>query len=121
MLNVLSNADKYSPGGGAVELDMVQVAPGAESPLESGAAALGIRIVDHGLGMTPEQLARVCERFYRADTSGKIPGTGLGMSIVQEIVNLHGGKVSVTSAAGLGTTVTIWLPASGAASTDSVF
>ena len=121
VLNVLSNAYKYSPGGEVVELDMVQVATGADSPLESGAAALGIRIVDHGLGMTPEQLARVFERFYRADTSGKIPGTGLGMSIVQEIVNLHGGKVSVTSAAGLGTTVTIWLPASGAASTDSVF
>jgi signal transduction histidine kinase len=121
VLNVLSNAYKYSPGGEVVELDMVQVATGADSPLESGAAALGIRIVDHGLGMTPEQLARVFERFYRADTSGKIPGTGLGMSIVQEIVNLHGGKVNVASTAGLGTTVTIWLPASGAASTDSVF
>ena len=110
VLNVISNAYKYSPDGGEVELDLVHVAAGADSPLESGAAALGIRIVDHGLGMTPEQLARVFERFYRADTSGKIPGTGLGMSIVQEIVSLHGGKVSVTSAAGLGTTVTIWLP-----------
>ncbi len=120
VLNVLSNSYKYSPGGGAVELDIVHVASGADSPLESGAAALGIRIADHGMGMTPEQVARVFERFYRADTSGKIPGTGLGMSIVQEIVSLHGGKVSVTSAAGLGTTVTIWLPAASAASTDSV-
>ena len=120
VLNVLSNAYKYSPGGGAVELDIVHVASGEDSPLESGAAALGIRIADHGMGMTPEQVARVFERFYRADTSGKIPGTGLGMSIVQEIVSLHGGKVSVTSAAGLGTTVTIWLPAASAASTDSV-
>jgi len=115
VLNVLSNAYKYSPAGGAVELDIVRVAEGADSPLESGAAALGVRIADHGMGMTPEQLARVFERFYRADTSGKIPGTGLGMSIVQEIVALHGGKVSVASAAGLGTTVTIWLPTAGMA------
>jgi signal transduction histidine kinase len=115
LLNVLSNAYKYSPDGGAVELDIVHVAAGADSPLESGAAALGVRIADHGMGMRPEQLARVFERFYRADTSGKIPGTGLGMSIVQEIVTLHGGRVSVDSSVGLGTTVTIWLPAAGIA------
>jgi signal transduction histidine kinase len=70
--------------------------------------------------MTPEQLARVFERFYRADTSGKIPGTGLGMSIVQEIVSLHGGKVSVASTAGLGTTVTIWLPTADIVSSATV-
>ena len=115
VLNVFSNAYKYSPDGGTVELDIVRVAAGADSPLESGAAALGIRVADHGMGMTAEQLARVFERFYRADTSGKIPGTGLGMSIVQEIVALHGGKVSVASTAGLGTTVTIWLPTAGMA------
>ncbi len=120
VLNVLSNAYKYSPAGGAVELDIVHVASGEDSPLESGAAALGIRIADHGMGMTPEQVARVFERFYRADTSGKIPGTGLGMSIVQEIVSILGGTVSVLSTPSLGTTVTIWLPAASAASTDSV-
>ena len=61
--------------------------------------------------MTPEQLSHVCERFYRADTSGKIPGTGLGMSIVKEIVELHGGDLEITSKVGAGTTVTLWLPA----------
>ncbi len=110
VLNVLSNAYKYSPDGGTVEIEIDHVAAGADSPLESGAAALGISVIDHGMGMTPEQLARVFERFYRADTSGKIPGTGLGMSIVQEIVTLHGGRVRVVSTAGLGTAVTIWLP-----------
>jgi signal transduction histidine kinase len=58
----------------------------------------------------------VCERFYRADTSGKILGTGLGMSIVKEIVELHGGQLEIASKVGAGTTVTLWLPASTAES-----
>ncbi len=105
ILNVLSNAYKYSPTGGAVEIELLSRVP-------SGAAAqVGIGIIDHGIGMTPEQQARVFERFYRADTSGRIPGTGLGMSIVQEIVELHGGSVELSSQKGAGTTVTLWLPA----------
>jgi signal transduction histidine kinase len=62
------------------------------------------------MGMTPEQQARVFERFYRADHSGKIPGTGLGMSIVKEIVEIHHGTVELSSQAGFGTLVTLWLP-----------
>jgi signal transduction histidine kinase/sensor domain CHASE-containing protein len=103
--NILSNAYKYSPGGGAVTIELLseQVGPHVQM--------LAIRIRDQGIGMTPEQLARVFERFYRADVSGKIPGTGLGMNIVQEIVQLHGGEVYVDSRYGEGTTVTVWLPA----------
>jgi signal transduction histidine kinase len=52
------------------------------------------------------------ERFYRADTSGRIPGTGLGMSIVREIVQIHGGEVVISSQLGTGTSVTLWLPIS---------
>jgi signal transduction histidine kinase len=59
------------------------------------AARLGIEVRDHGIGMTAEQLARVSERFYRADASGTIPGTGLGMSIVKEIVELLGGRLAM--------------------------
>lgn len=106
--NVLANAYKYSPGGGAVTIALLPPAPG------STPGQVGIRIVDQGIGMTPEQLARVFERFYRADASGKIPGTGLGMSIVQEIVALHGGSVEVASSLGAGTQVTIWLSSSDA-------
>jgi PAS domain S-box-containing protein len=101
--NVISNAYKYSPGGGTVDIEL--------APPTSGDPLFGIRITDHGIGMTPEQLAHVCERFYRADTSGKIPGTGLGMSIVKEIVELHGGRLELASKVGAGTTVTLWLPA----------
>jgi signal transduction histidine kinase len=61
--------------------------------------------------MRPDQLARIFERFYRADSSGRIPGTGLGMSIVKEILEFHHGDIHVTSSPGQGTTVTVWLPA----------
>ena len=110
--NVLSNAYKYSPGGGAVTIEFIVPAIEAQSLPNERASRVGIRITDQGIGMTPEQLARVCERFYRADASGKIPGTGLGMSIVKEIVELHGGELNITSTLGTGTTVTIWLPGS---------
>ena len=98
--NVLSNAYKYSPAGGEVAIGFIE-APGE----------VGIVVSDQGFGMTPEQTARVCERFYRANPSSTIPGTGLGMSIVQEIVTLHRGRLDIRSAPGAGTTVTLWLPA----------
>jgi len=101
--NILSNAYKYSPGGGDVELDFVH-------DDEGGAPRVGVRVRDHGMGMTPEQLARVCERFYRADASGSIPGTGLGMAIVKEIVELLGGSLALESRVAEGTVVTLWLP-----------
>jgi len=105
--NVLSNAYKYSPGGGAVELDFLarQTDPDGRQ-----STWVGVCIRDQGIGMTQEQRQRVCERFYRADNSGKIPGTGLGMSIVKEIIELHGGHLEIASEAGLGTAVTLWLP-----------
>lgn len=103
LLNILSNAYKYSPAGGAVHIDF-RVAQG------EGVPRVGVQVRDEGIGMNAEQLSRVCERFYRADASGKIPGTGLGMSIVKEIVELHGGEVELSSAPGAGTAVTLWLP-----------
>jgi len=72
---------------------------------------LGVEVTDHGLGMTEEQRQRIFERFYRADTSGQYPGTGLGMSIVKEIMDVHRGSVEVESEPGRGTTVRLWLEA----------
>lgn len=103
--NVLSNAYKYSPHGGDVAVSVVLPAQEADATL------VGIRVADHGIGMKPDDLARVSERFFRADKSGNIPGTGLGMSIVKEIVELHGGRLELQSEFGTGTTVTLWLPA----------
>ena len=104
LLNVLSNAYKYSPSGGSVQII-------ARAEQETGQTPrICIEIVDHGMGMTPPQLARVCERFYRADTSGKILGTGLGMSIVKEIIELHHGTLQMDSTHGQGTRVVMCLP-----------
>ncbi len=104
--NILSNAYKYSFAGGSVTISLLDLAPDP-----SGAPGrVGIRVRDEGMGMTQEQLARVFERFYRADASGNVPGTGLGMSIVKEIIELHGGTVDIVSQLGQGTTVTLWLP-----------
>jgi signal transduction histidine kinase len=101
ILNVLSNAYKYSKPGDSVE---IFIEPASTANL------IAIRTVDHGIGMNAEQVRRVSERFFRADTSGNVPGTGLGMSIVKEIVELHHGNLLVTSAPGKGSTVTLQFP-----------
>jgi signal transduction histidine kinase len=107
ILNVLSNAYKYSPQGGDVRVGLISrpAAPGEDQPLA------GIEIQDRGIGMTAEQLARIGERFYRADASGSIPGTGLGMSIVKEVLELQGGAMELASEHGEGTRVSLWWPA----------
>ena len=103
LTNVLSNACKYSIDDSTVTVDSL------DGTLQDS-PALGLRVTDHGIGMTPEQQARIFERFYRADPSGNIPGTGLGMSLVKEIVELHGGRIEISSEAGTGTAVTLWWP-----------
>lgn len=76
----------------------------------SGATRWLLRVQDHGQGMSPQELERVGERFWRADASGQVPGTGLGVSIVREIVALHGGTLGFHSELGRGTCVTVALP-----------
>lgn len=97
--NCLSNAFKFSSGEQEVVMEVLR--HGQE-----------VRVVirDHGIGMTQEQLGRIFERFYRADTSGKVPGTGLGMSIMKEIIEHHHGRVVVESEYGKGTAVSLVLP-----------
>lgn len=113
LTNVLSNAYKYSPAGGAIAMRVYLAAdlPPDPSSLDAGdPGSLVVEVEDHGLGMTREQLMRVFERFYRADPSGSIPGTGLGMCLVKEIIELHGGTVAIASEYGHGTTVSLRLP-----------
>jgi signal transduction histidine kinase len=110
--NVLSNAYKYSPSD-------TDVCISVEEPSVSGAPDIGakysppmvsITIVNQGGGMHPEQVQRVCERFYRADTSGRLPGAGLGMSIVKEIVDLHHGGINIESRPGQGASIALQFP-----------
>ena len=104
--NVLSNAYKFSGDGTAVTI--TQAEP-AMHPV-SGRACVGIVVRDAGIGMSSAQLARVYERFYRADKTGAIPGNGLGLSITKEIMGLLDGQIDITSVSGKGTTVTLWFP-----------
>ena len=108
--NVLSNAYKYSPPGCGVEVKLALVPGDGDLPVRAC-----VSITDHGIGMTTQQLARVGERFYRVDTSGKVPGTGLGISIVKEILHLHGGTMQIESRIGVGTTVELCIPCAPAA------
>ena len=102
LTNLLSNAFKYSPNGGTVSLRV-------ESAEHEGEPVALVHISDQGIGMTPEQLSRVFERFYRADTSGNIPGTGLGLNLVREIAQIHDGDVTLSSQFGVGTVATLRL------------
>lgn len=99
--NVLSNAYKYSTTGD-IELSLKQRKKHAQ-------AEVGIMIRDQGIGMNKDQLQHVFTRFWRANNIADIPGTGLGMSIVKEIMEFHYGQVEITSKPGIGTTVILWL------------
>jgi signal transduction histidine kinase len=110
MRNLLSNAYKYSPQGGRVWVRL---------RAEEDEQVL-IEVQDQGIGMSAEELAHVSERFYRADKSGSIPGTGLGMSIVKEILELMSGSLRLSSAPGQGTTVQVRLPTAAGLSPASL-
>ena len=99
--NLLSNAFKFTPSGGSVEL--------IAGTHENGVC---IEVCDTGAGIAPDQLKRVFEKFYQADNqkSASAKGTGLGLAIAKEIVEAHQGKIRVSSVAGKGTTFTIVLP-----------
>ena len=100
MENLLSNAVKYSPAGGTITVRTALVGNCFE-----------IAVADQGIGMTSDQVERIFDKFYRADTSNTaIGGLGLGMTIVRKIVDGHGGEISVTSEKGRGTTVVVALP-----------
>ncbi|WP_031500671.1 CHASE2 domain-containing protein [Bryobacter aggregatus] len=108
--NLLNNAVKYSPESTGIECNCV---------VESGKVKIAIR--DHGMGMEPQDLKKIFDRFYRskrAEESG-ISGTGIGLSIVNEIVQQHEGRIDVESELGVGSVFTVILPFRPSASVDS--
>ena len=100
LLNLLSNAYKFTPEGGKISVTLKQI---GES--HDGAADYELHVKDSGIGMTPEFAAKVFEAFERERTStvSKIQGTGLGMAITKSIVDLMGGNIKVITAPGEGT------------------
>jgi signal transduction histidine kinase len=102
LANLLSNAIKYSPSGGEVLVDVRTVADWAL-----------VSVTDHGLGIPAADLPHVFERFRRAsNVGGLIAGSGLGLAGAREIVEQHGGTISVASEEGRGSTFVVRLPLS---------
>jgi signal transduction histidine kinase len=107
LLNMVTNAIKYTPGGGTVSLG-----------LEEKDDAVIFTIRDTGIGIAAGDLPHIFERFWRADPArsrtGDRPGIGLGLAITKWIVEAHGGSITVQSRPGRGTVFTVWLPKAAA-------
>jgi signal transduction histidine kinase/HAMP domain-containing protein len=102
--NLMTNAHLYTDEDGTITVR-----------LDGDRGATRITVSDSGRGMSPEDLRRVFDRFYRGSSSErKSPGTGLGLAIVKSLVDLHGGKIDVTSQLGRGTSFVITLPSAPA-------
>jgi signal transduction histidine kinase len=99
--NLIDNAIKFSPADSTVT---VSVHPDAQ--------AMVIEVADEGHGISPEFLSSIFEKFYRVPrvTDVDVPGTGLGLALVREVAELHGGRVSVESRLGAGSIFSLCLP-----------
>ena len=104
LMNVISNALKYTPDGGTIDIS-------------SGSSddKVWVKVEDTGIGIPQEDLERVFDRFYRVEKarSREAGGTGLGLSIAKEIIAKHGGDIKIESIPGTGTSVTVTLPIKG--------
>jgi signal transduction histidine kinase len=101
LLNLMSNAVKYTPEGGTVVCSLSRVGTLAR-----------IEVRDTGIGMAPEDVGQLFTRYFRAENAraSSIDGVGLGLSIVHEIVTAQGGRIEVSSELGVGTTMVVLLP-----------
>jgi two-component system phosphate regulon sensor histidine kinase PhoR len=99
--NLVSNAVRYTPEGGRVTIAWEQA--GAEAVFS---------VTDSGIGIEPEHIPRLTERFYRVDRSRsrETGGTGLGLAIVKHVVNRHGARLEIASQPGKGSRFSVWFP-----------
>jgi signal transduction histidine kinase len=109
LFNLLDNAVRFTPAGGEVTV---------AAQRENG--SVHISVADTGVGIAPEHLPRLFERFYRVDParSREDGGTGIGLAIARSVVEAHGGHIRAESQLGRGSTFTFDLPAALAAATD---
>jgi signal transduction histidine kinase len=112
LLNLVTNAIKYTPAGGTVGLSLSE---------ENGVVTLVVS--DTGVGIAPGDLPHIFDRFWRADPArsrtGERAGTGLGLAITKWIAEAHGGSITVHSRPGRGTIFTVHLPRNGRVSGES--
>ena len=99
LINLLQNALNFTPSGGSVTLSAV---------LEDD--HIVVRVQDSGIGIAPDDLPHIFERFYKVDRARSSGGTGLGLAIAKHLVERHGGRIWAESQLGQGTTVSFTLP-----------
>jgi two-component system cell cycle sensor histidine kinase PleC len=102
VVNLLTNAVKFTPSGGRVELRA-----------SAGAEGLIVHVTDTGRGMSPETIERAFEPFFQgsdSDVNRKRAGTGLGLAISRRLAEMHGGAIRLKSTPGAGTEAVLWLP-----------
>jgi signal transduction histidine kinase len=99
--NLLSNAIRYTPGGGSVSVGLA---------VEGDFVC--VEVTDTGIGMPVEVQGRIFDKFYRGPQARAVEaqGLGLGLSLVQQFVEVHDGRIEVTSVDGAGSTFKVWLP-----------
>ncbi|RKX34751.1 MAG: hypothetical protein DRP64_19835 [Verrucomicrobia bacterium] len=104
LLNLLDNACKYSDDDKRIELRVFEKDH-----------AVCFQVKDNGIGMAKRELSKILDRFYQVDQSlsRKCGGAGLGLSIVNFVVDAHGGKIDIQSELGIGSTFTIEIPLNG--------
>jgi PAS domain S-box-containing protein len=101
--NLIDNAIKYTPAGGSIRVETFV-------GQSNGSSIVGLQVTDTGIGIPPEHLPQIFDRFHRVDPSHTTPGTGLGLSIVQEIISAHHGEIHVESQPGRGSQFRVSLP-----------
>lgn len=108
-VNLLSNAFKFTDAGESISVVLASDSP-SDGKYPSG--ALVLRVMDRGIGIPPEDVVHIFDRYYRAGTASEkqYGGTGIGLALTKELVELHGGEIYVSSEVGKGTSVSVMLP-----------
>jgi signal transduction histidine kinase len=112
LINLLNNAVKFTPDGGHVYLEAMQLTQEPDKSQEPDHKYLRITVTDTGIGIAPENIQKLFKPFIQIDSAlnRKYEGTGLGLSLVKQIVELHGGRVGLTSELGVGSCFTVDFP-----------
>lgn len=107
LINLISNAFKFSDKGGSITVDVNK----KNTPANSG-DKVEIKVIDNGVGISSEQINHIFDRFYQAGhaTATHYGGTGIGLALTKELVELHGGTIAVVSEQGIGTKMSVSLP-----------